>query len=229
MVNLKTFGAAAAVALVPMMGAAATISVDDFSTFQVASAPGLGSLGPNSVATAPAGSIGDRTLTASGNGVNTPGSSTDILISGGIGAVSTSAGVTGQGRFTWDAGGIDFTDNGTNDTFVLDIVTLDLGANYELGLNGTVVSTATVSAASNILFDFADFDMADLMNANTISLFVSGDDAFDTSFTFLGAEDRVPPSVVVPPSAVPLPAAGFLLLAGLGGMAGLRRRKKNAA
>jgi len=231
MVNVKILGAAAAVALVPMMGAAATITVDDFSTFQAASAPGISTIvEPNSTATAPAGAIGDRTLIATGDGVFTPGSSTDILITGGLGSVSNGAGVSGQGRFTWDAGGIDFTDGGVNDTFVLDIITLDLDASYALGLNGSVVSTSTVSAASNILFDFNDFNASDLMNASTISLFISGDDAFDTSFTFLGAEDRVPPTVVVtPPAAVPLPAAGFLLLAGLGGMAGLRRRKKNAA
>lgn len=223
MLYVKTLPFLTAVALFPLAGTAATIQIDSFDTAQAVIDPSGGIFGSTSTIAA-AEALGQmRTITASGDGTLFPVSTTTINITNGTAAVSNSDQVTGTGLFEWAAGGVDLTDGGTNDTFVLDIVSIDLGATFALSVDGTTVTSAYSATTGFVSFDFSAF--GDLTNAFAISLLVSGDDALDTSFSFLGAEDLVsgPGNQTVSP--VPLPAGG-LLLGGLLMAGGVAARRK---
>ncbi len=219
MVTIKTLAGAAAVAMMPMAGMAATVVIDSFDTAQLAIDPaGSGVSASNSMAAGEAIG-GTRTITADGNGTLFPVSTTSINIAGGFAEVSNSNNVNGTGLFEWNAGGADLTDGGLNDTFVLYVNSTDLGTQFDLTVDG-VTSTQTASSTGNISFSFAGF--GDLSSASMISLLVSGPTAFDSSFTLLGAEDLEPN-----PSPVPLPASGMMLGGLMLGAGFVARRRKS--
>ena len=215
MFDVKTLATIGAVALSPVAGSAATVVIDTFDTIQLAIDPtGDGVL---DTSTAPAAEAigGSRTITASGDGAPFPVSVTAINVGNGIAAVSNSAGVTGTALFEWNAGNVDLTDGGSNDSILLSVIDVDLDVQFDLTINGVTSSSVAASEAGQILFSLADF--GDLSNgAGEISLFVSGPTAFDAQFDFIGAV-----------SEVPLPAGGLLLGSILlgGGFAARRKAK----
>ena len=95
----------------------------------------------------------------------------------------------------------------------MSVINVDLDVQFDLTIDGATSSSTAVSAAGDILFDFADF--GNLASATSISLLVSGPVAFDAEFDFLGA------------AQVPLPAGGLLLGSILlgGGFAARRKAK----
>lgn len=225
MLDVKTLPLITVVSLLPIAGMAATVQIDSFDTSQSVIDPLGGMFGSTSTVTATEALGGMRTITARGDGTLFPVSTTTINISGGTAAVSNSDQVTGTGLFEWAAGGVDFTDGGTNDTFVLDIVSIDLGATFALTVDGATATSAYSTTTGFVSFDFGAF--GDLTSASTISLMVSGDVSLDTSFWFLGAEDLVADPGNQTVSPVPLPAGG-LLLGGIlmaGGVAASRKRR----
>lgn len=216
MFNVKTLAIMSAVALAPVAGSAATIAIDSFDTAQLAIDPaGAGFTDSNTVAAGEAVG-GQRSITADvvTNAQNLPVAATLVNVANGSATVSNGAGVTGTGLFEWNAGGLDFTDGGTNAFFILDVVDVDLDVQFDLTVDGSTVTSVSTSSAGTVLFDFADF-AADLTSVSAISLFVSGPTAFDAEFDFIGA------------AAVPLPAGGLLLGSILlgGGFAARRKAK----
>lgn len=223
MLDIKTLAVVSAAGLIPVAGSAATVTIDSFLTTQIVAAPAGG--GVSDTATVPAGEAigGERTITATGNGVITPGNNTTIFVNAGTASVSNSDSVTGTGLFEWDAGGFDLTDSGTNDTFVLQIASVDLNVSFTLTVDGASETSAFNATTGAVAFSFGAF--GDLTNATDISLLVEGPAAFDARFSFLGAEDLEPNATL---SAIPLPAGGLLLGSVLlgGGIAARRKAKK---
>ena len=215
MVNVKTLALVSAVALAPVAGAAATVTIDTFDTFQQVIDPSGFGLGASDTAAAGEAIGGNRTITADGDGAVFPTLATGVTVTGGTALVSNGSGVTGTGLFAWNAGGVDLTDGGTNTQFVLEVIDVDLDVSFDLTVDGATVTSTATSTAGTILFDFADFGGADLTNADSISLLVSGPTSFDAEIDFLGA------------AAVPLPAGGLLLGSILlgGGFAARRKAK----
>ena len=219
MFNVKTLAAVSAVALLPMAGSAATVTIDSFLTSQEVIDPsGFGLPATSTVAAAEAIG-GDRTITAAGDGASNPTRATSILVDGGSAFVANGPTVTGTALFEWAAGGFDLTDGGTNDTFVLALNSIDLSVDYALTIDGASAASSFNSATGNVEFDFSSF--GDLSSADAISLLVSGPTSFDASFSFFGAEDLVENPV----ATIPVPAAGFLLGSVLLGAGFMGRRK----
>ena len=221
MVNVKGLLLVSAVALAPVAGAAATVTIDSFDTAQFVITPSAPGFDASSTVAAGEAIGGSRTITAAGNGTLFPVETTTINVGGGTASVSNSDDVTGTALFEWMAGGFDLTDGGTNDTFVLDINTVDLSVSYDLTIDGITSSSAANAMTGTVEFAFADF--GNLADAGSISLLVAGPASFDASFSFLGAED-----LIANPSAVPLPAGGLLLGSLLLGGGFVSRRKAKA-
>lgn len=220
MVNVKKSVAIVCTATFPMVASAATVTIDTFDTAQQALDPsGFGIQSTDTIAAAEALG-GMRTITANGNGPTFPSLVTAVNVQGGAGSVSNGDQVTGTGLFEWAAGGFDLTDGGTNDTFVLQINSVDLNVGFELTVDGSSASSAFNSNTGNVEFSFGAF--GDLTSANDIALLVSGPEAFDASFSFFGAEDLIENPVV---ATVPLPAGGLLLGSVLLGAGYVARRK----
>jgi len=219
MFNFKTLSMVAAVALAPVAASAATISIDSFDTPQTAITPAGSGIGTSSTIAAPEAIGGQRTITVTGDGDLFPIVTTSINIAGGNVSISNSEGVTGAGLFEWTAGGVDLTDGGTNDNFVLEVNSVDTAVSFDLTIDGYTASHTAVSTSDDVLFDFMSF--GDLTDANEISLLVYGPAAFDANFSFLGAEDLT----ANPVSPVPLPAGGLLLGSILLGAGFMARRK----
>lgn len=220
MLNVKTLSVLSAIALIPVAGNAATVAIDSFTTTQGAIDPAGGGLGTTSTVSASEALGGTRTITANGTGGLFPLVTTTISVGGGTASVSNSDQVVGTGLFEWAMNGEDLTDGGTNDTFVLQVVSADLGGSFELTVDGLSSTSTYNPATSTVSFSFGAY--GNLSSANAISLLVSGPTSFDTSFSFLGAEDLVPNTPVSP---VPLPAAGLLLGSVLLGGGIVARRK----
>lgn len=223
MQNIKTLAAVSVAGLIPVAGNAATVTIDSFLTTQIVAAPTGGGASDTATVSASEAIGGVRTITAAGDGVITPGNNTTVFVNAGTASVSNSDSVTGTGLFEWNAGGFDLTDGGTNDTFVLQIASVDLNVSFTLEVDGLSQTSAFNSTTGAVSFGFGAF--GDLTSANDISLFVEGPASFDARFSFLGAEDLEPNMT---PSAVPLPAGGFLLGSILfgGGIAARRKAKK---
>ena len=199
---------------------AATVSIDSFGSDLFVIAPSGGSeASTNSVADASAFG-GTRTIAAerlSPTGSTNPARNVFAYSDSfdGTGGVSVGTGTTGIASFSWSAAATDLTDLGSNDGIRLGIVSVDSLVNFALTLNGITVSKAT-SSAGDLDFLFTDFAALDATSISTVSLELSGDPAFDASFSFIEATNV---------SAVPLPAGGLLLLGGLGAL-GFTRRKR---
>lgn len=223
MYNIKALTAIAAVGLFPFAANSATVTIDSFDTTQIVAAPGGGGASDTATVTAGEAIGGERKITATGDGVITPGNNTTVFVNGGTASVSNSDSVTGTGYFEWVAGGFDLTDGGTNDAFVLQIASVDLNVSFTLTVDGTSQTSAFNSTTGVVSFGFGAF--GNLMNANDISLLVEGPASFDARFSFLGAEDLEPNAG---PAPVPLPAGGLLLGSILlgGGIAARRKAKK---
>ena len=221
--RLFNIAALATSALVlPQATLAATITIDDFTTNQAAAAPAEGAVPSTSTIAAPEAIGGFRTISLRGDGTGGIFSTTAANVSGGEASLSNTSGVTGSALFQWVPGGVDLTDGGLNDSFVLDVIATDLGTKFDLTVDGTTVS-ASSGAAGRVVFPFTGF--GDLTNANDISLFVSGPANLDTTFNFIGADDLIANPVTPPVAAIPLPASG-LLLGGLILGAGVVTRRK---
>lgn len=222
MLSFRALLVASAAAILPATSFAAPILVDGFTAAQTVSAPDFSPLFPTSSTVDSTYAGGDRTVTARGDGAAFPGLATVVTIGGGAAAISNGTGVIGTGLISWALGGLDLTDGGLNDTFVLGVNRVDLALSFNLTVDGVTVSSSSTSATGNINFGFASF--GDLTNVPEISLFVSGPSDFDASFSFLGADD-LNPNV----SPVPLPAGGLLLGSVLlGGAVAARRKAKKA-
>jgi len=211
---MKTFVMAAAAAVVGGSVGATTISIDDFTTTQgVVSAPPTAS----DTQTAPAGAIGDRTITAE--------STVQGFTTGRINffdtelfQVSNDDGAQGVVTVSYDLGGLDLTVGGL-DTIVVGVESIDLTGLFTVDVDGTTAGS-TVSTTGDLNFAFDDFTGADFTSVDTLSFSVgsNGTDSLDSSFTFIGVQD-------LQANVVPLPAGGALLLTGFAGLVALRRRK----
>ncbi|MEQ9553052.1 MAG: PEP-CTERM sorting domain-containing protein [Coleofasciculus sp. G3-WIS-01] len=108
----------------------------------------------------------------------------------GILAISNDAGVTSDTLITWDGVdenglNLDVTGGGMNKFFRLDILSVDLGAELTLSLDGTATLTKSLSQTFDpisVIFKFSEFENAgavDFSNVQSISLDITGPENFD--------------------------------------------------
>jgi len=210
--KLKVLGLAAAVAIVPAMSSALTLTVDDLGTAGVdsttvgaSSASATGTVGGFEVAIA-SGSI---TATADSYTLNT----TSIQVSG-TGTLQIMAEQTGLTGFPQPflnlTGSGSVTDHGTTVTVEHMI---NLGGGYQTV--GSVLSFLGGTPGPVNLSDITQDTVA-------------GAPAFDLKTVITvttGSSDQTANVNATLVASVPVPAAGLLLLTALGGVAAARRRK----
>lgn len=227
---MKTIALASATTLA-FAGAAfaVTITIDTFETTQGPLFDPELVLGlPNTdTQTAPAGSIGDRTLTVTSTSGAFTNGRINFMDSGTL-EVANDNGAQGIVSLSYDLGGTDLTMGGVLDTIVVGVESIDLSGLFTVDIDG-VSANAGISTTGNLNFALSDFTGADLSDVETLSFIVgsNGVDALDSSFTFIGVDDLEPNPVAPPPpapSVVPLPAGGLLLLTGFAGFAFMRRK-----
>lgn len=212
--------------------AAATIIIDQFVAPQyVVSRPGPGNVAASEVA-APLSIGGYREMRVT-NGQNRL-NGTSLETGGGVADFSNASRTAGSGTLTWNGigstglGGLDVTDNGTNDAVFFDVVFSDADVDLAFAVVDTRGRTSTYSylvgeelSGTPVVFSFADFTgNADLTSINSVSFRLSGrSPSVDASLDLLYFGSTL--------TSVPLPASGILLGAALLG-AGLMGRRRAA-
>lgn len=170
-----------------------------------------------------------RTLTALANGI--PNNSTDgakrainTLISAedGILSFSNSEKSTGNASIVYDNFGIiNFTNHA--DTFLIEILGIDLNAELELVINGTSSSGfRSFNSTGNFYIDFSDFGTpSELTSVQNLAMNIKGDKALDFDFNF-SATNKI---TTADASTVPEPSIFGLFAIGLWGFGIVKRRE----
>ncbi len=207
---------------------AASITIDDFDTGpgEVTSA----TPGPTNFI-APGAIGGSRTLEILGYPTNSDPIPAGITLRvavppGQEGHSQNAFAPGGRSRTTWDANGggllsLDLTDGGTEDAFLLDIVSIDQGQ-LDITLNVTSNSHGTASLTSSSLSvgvlkidysTFAGFSTDIFENVDSIDMVIEAGQATDVTID----------SIVTTGTPVPVPAAAWMGMTLLGGMGVVRK------
>lgn len=229
--KISKFVAASSVALMvsTIPALALTVTFDSFDTAQeVSDVSGLN----DSTVTSLGGDIfgGSRRMIAENTASIPPGNNaTSLKVGGGVLSFSNENGATGKGTVVYDGGGAGLGNLmiGNNPFFLFNVTNVS----FELGdidftaiaFDGanTIEYNEKVDADFNpqlTLAEFAGGDPFDFTNVEYVSFIV------DTT----GLTGRIDGQIDgITLNAIPLPASALLLLGGLGGLAGLRRRRKS--
>ena len=210
---------------------AATFTIDDFTTGQGPLNATSGS--PASSEVAGGGILGGaRDMLVQSDGLNTTTGfvtsgelefSNEINTTGTVSLFYDGAGTPGAG-----IGGVDITDDGANDRFVLGILAslgvMDLSITVSDTSANTATVTETVSGVINppgvtpITLAFAGL-IGDIVNLTEVDsllvVFDTDQQATDATLQFIGTD-----------TAIPLPAPVFLLLTGMAGLAYVGRKRR---
>lgn len=220
--------AVAGLGLMTASAAAAPITIDTFD-------------GDAWVADAPFFIIGSEAEVAAGSAIggwrdllaesdSTDPLATEVRTSGGSLAYSNTAGSSGTGTVTWDGndgdastvdtsglGGIDLTDGGTNDGFLIKLLSAD--ANLSITLNVwdmagnlsslDVLFTTSLVEYSAFLYLDGFVGGADLTNVGAIQLVLDGPENIDAVIDFI-AVAPVPLGPAMPPLLGALFMLGYL-------------------
>ena len=228
--NMKFFATTAAAAvLLAAPAMAATFTLDDFNTEQLAVAD------PTTTTTTVGGQYAaasrDFTVdaTVAENSGSNLASSTRLESYGGLLSFSTTSSVRGSAELTYNM--LNLMNSREKGFFTFNIVPGTFDGDAVFSVNGTDGGGNTISYSENLLsgfspilrfneFTFAGANPFDFTNVASLSFKI------DTSTT-RGNVDGQLDSITV--SAVPVPASGLLLLGAFGGVAALRRRKAKKA
>jgi hypothetical protein len=160
------------------------------------------------------------------------GSSTAQFVireSDGRAAFSSTSGTQGTFEITWDgdfgASGIDLTDNDTKDSFLIGVVSNDLGVTLNFDVfDGTNTATYSQAVAAgtlgNVYFPFASFsNQTALQQAKSIKLYSSNEPAdLDFTFTLFESAQEVPFEFS--------PSLGIIMCGSFFGFRAIRKRLK---
>lgn len=223
--NMRFFATTAAAAvLLAAPASAATFTLDDFNTAQLATADPSTTVVNNGGEYAAAGRDFTVDATVAENAGSNLTNSTRLESFGGLLSFSTTASVRGSAEVTYrDLNLMNsretgfFTFNVVPDTFDGDAVFSVFGID---GDNNQISYSENLIGAFSPILRFNEFDFLsgtfDFFNVASLSFKID-------STTTRGNVDGQLDSITV--SAVPVPAAGLLLLGALGGVAALNRRR----
>ncbi len=217
-------------------GAQAGVLIDDFNEGDGVVSSNV-DIGPLNVVAATSAIGGSRTLSILGFPGDGDATSTGVDLQsnsavGELGHSQNAFSPGGRSRVTWDnngdgLGGVDLTDGGIDDSFMFDIVRIDIGnVDIEIEVVSDAHGTATiennnlVESENFVLYtDFDGYSEDIFTSVDLISMTITAGSASDLTIDIYETADIVPP---VPP--IPEPATAGLL-AGLG-ILGLGRRKR---
>jgi hypothetical protein len=223
--TFKSLAAAALVSISPAIANAASVTVDNFTSFQTVSSNSTNT--PQSDTLADASVWGGNryiesiTLESGASSLNN-----NVTVVSGIGAISNDVTVKGKNTLSYAGGPADLTDGATNTGIAIFIDSLDGSFDFSLiltdGSANTNTITQTITANGFYAFLFSGFTGVDATDVSSFMVEItSNTSGSDMAFDFIEASDLTPP-------AVPLPAGGVLLGSILlGGAFVAKRRKKS--